>query len=73
MPAKDRLFARLAAEMSFDATGLDRLLKEECPCCGKPHEGMNFRNEVSAKEAEISGLCQRCQDETFRSEDDEDA
>jgi hypothetical protein len=31
--------------------------------CGKPITG--FRNELSAKEYRISGLCQDCQDTVF--------
>jgi len=38
--------------------------------CGKPIEG--FRDEQSAREYRISGLCQNCQDEVFgKAEDDE--
>ena len=31
--------------------------------CGKPVEG--FRDAISKREYEISGLCQNCQDEIF--------
>ena len=34
-----------------------------CVFCGQPLG--NFKDELSAKEAEISGICQKCQDETF--------
>ena len=34
-----------------------------CPCCEFPVG--TFRDEISAKEFEISGLCQTCQDEIF--------
>ena len=38
--------------------------------CGKPIEG--FRDELSAKEYRISGLCQTCQDEVFSPPEEED-
>jgi hypothetical protein len=34
-----------------------------CNWCKKPIDG--FRNEISEREWEISGFCQKCQDETF--------
>ena len=34
-----------------------------CVMCG--HEVGNFRDELSAKEYKISGMCQNCQDEFF--------
>lgn len=37
--------------------------------CGKPIEG--FRDEKSAREYRISGLCQKCQDEVFGVEEDD--
>ena len=42
-----------------------------CPMCGKtPGE---FKDELSQKEFEITGLCQGCQDEAFAPlPDDED-
>jgi hypothetical protein len=54
--------------------GIDReqaILDEVCvPApigCGKPV--IKFRNQVDAKEFEISGLCQSCQDELFDGEE----
>lgn len=38
----------------------------ECPFCGKKvDEATEFVDELSRKEFKISGLCQKCQDETF--------
>lgn len=37
--------------------------KSICTWCKKPVT--NFRDPLSAREYEISGLCQVCQDETF--------
>jgi hypothetical protein len=34
-----------------------------CIFCGQPVT--NFRNDISRREYAISGLCQKCQDETF--------
>ena len=34
-----------------------------CVFCGKPLG--EFRDDLSRKEADISGICQICQDETF--------
>lgn len=39
-----------------------------CVGCTKPHT--EFRDAVSRIEANISGLCQKCQDFTFREEDE---
>lgn len=37
-----------------------------CPFCGKEINLEAFRDELSRKEFNISGLCQTCQDETFK-------
>ena len=34
-----------------------------CPSCHKP--AVKFRDEISKKESQISGLCQQCQDEIW--------
>ena len=36
-----------------------------CPFCRCSVNTDEFRNELSAKEFTISGLCQECQDKTF--------
>lgn len=36
-----------------------------CPFCKVPMKDVVFKDEVSQKEGEISGLCQSCQDEIF--------
>jgi len=38
-----------------------------CPMCRQPVG--NFKDALSAKEYQISGLCQRCQDEVFEGPD----
>ncbi len=41
-----------------------------CPICDKPiAEDEFFRDELSRKEFKISGMCQKCQDESFRKEE----
>lgn len=45
-----------------------KLIEEgRCPECGVRREDINFRDALSEKEFEISGLCQRCQDSVFGS------
>jgi len=36
-----------------------------CPFCREKVDVDKFRDETSKKEFKISGLCQKCQDETF--------
>lgn len=44
-----------------------------CPFCHSKVDIKDFRDELSLKEYTISGLCQKCQDETFsNSDEDED-
>lgn len=46
-----------------------RLRDGKCPTCGgEVHE---FRDELSAKEFGISGMCQNCQDSVFCDDEDD--
>lgn len=36
-----------------------------CPFCGRSFHPEEMRDELSIREALISGLCQECQDEVF--------
>ena len=36
-----------------------------CPFCNKTINSDDFRDEISSREFNISGLCQECQDNTF--------
>ena len=36
-----------------------------CPTCSKPVSSLEFRDALSKKEYEISGMCQSCQDSVF--------
>lgn len=38
----------------------------KCPFCKKEIDFNDFKDELSKKEFKISGLCQQCQDETFK-------
>jgi hypothetical protein len=53
-------------ELSLAAFGRARSVSiagQGCVSCGKPAD--KFRDELSRKEFQISGLCQDCQDKTF--------
>lgn len=41
-----------------------------CPSCQSPVDPTSFRDELSQREFKISGLCQKCQDEIFGTEED---
>ena len=51
-------------------THLDEMFERKetgkCPFCGKDMTNATFRDEESKKEFDISGLCQKCQDEFFK-------
>jgi hypothetical protein len=36
-----------------------------CPFCDQPVSEKDFRDEISRREYELSGMCQNCQDQTF--------
>ena len=54
---------------NLKAFGFDKLVerveKRLCPFCGMPVNMEDFRNDISRKEANLSGMCQRCQDNFF--------
>ena len=41
-----------------------------CPFCGKSALPQDFRDPLSFREFQISGLCQACQDNTFGGPDE---
>jgi len=49
-----------------------RILNNKCPFCACVINKDSFKDELSKKEFEISGLCQKCQDKTFNEGDEED-
>jgi len=44
---------------------VDRVEAGLCPFCKVTIDQRQFRDSLSLREYKISGLCQRCQDETF--------
>ena len=53
------------AKKSFGRSPTEAKEKGVCVTCGAKIEMGNFKNRLSIKEYEISGLCQKCQDDTF--------
>lgn len=47
---------------------VDRVEQGMCPFCGEPVKEEDFRDDISRKEYEMSGMCQACQDNTFDQE-----
>lgn len=45
---------------------VERLKKDMCPDCGDTIVMAEFKDRLSIRKYNISGLCQRCQDEVFR-------
>lgn len=44
----------------------DRINAGKCPLCNAEINGVEeFKDEASMREYGISGMCQKCQDETF--------
>ena len=43
-----------------------RVMLGLCPFCKKPVTIEDFRDDLSRKEFEISGMCQQCQDNFFK-------
>jgi len=46
---------------------VETIEKGQCMTCDESAD--HFRNEISEKEYEISGMCQKCQDSVFGEED----
>jgi len=45
---------------------VERVKEGKCALCGKKIDTKTeFRDELSMREHEVSGLCQKCQDEVF--------
>lgn len=45
---------------------VDLVDSKKCPFCKQTVYLKDFKDELSKKEYTISGLCQKCQDETFK-------
>jgi hypothetical protein len=48
---------------------MSEVLKGNCPFCCKEVSENDFRDELSKREFDISGICQECQDKIFSNED----
>jgi uncharacterized CHY-type Zn-finger protein len=53
------------AKKSFGRSQTEAKEKKICVFCGEVIKMEDFKNQLSIKEYEISGLCQKCQDDTF--------
>lgn len=42
-----------------------------CPFCQKKSRKEDYKDEISKKEFDITGMCQKCQDSTFSEVKDE--
>jgi hypothetical protein len=56
--------------IAFGRSRKEAMRKGICVSCGKP--AFKFKDEISAKEFDISGLCQKCQDDFFEPDDKDD-
>lgn len=56
-------FSRKPAGMVFPEA-VDAIKNEKCPFCRE--DIGEFKDEISKREYEISGLCQTCQDGVFK-------
>ena len=46
-------------------TAMQNVKNGKCPLCGINIDIKEFRDKISEKEYEISGICQKCQNEIF--------
>jgi hypothetical protein len=53
------------AKKSFGRSQTEAKEKKICVFCGEEIKMEDFKDQLSIKEYEISGLCQKCQDDTF--------
>ena len=44
---------------------VEKVEQERCPFCGRQVKMEEFRDALSRKEFQMSGLCQACQDKIF--------
>ena len=47
------------------AKEVERVRANLCPVCGVAIQPGEYRDDLSVKEAGISGMCQKCQDRVF--------
>ena len=53
------------AKKAFGRSPTEAKEKKICVYCGKEIKMKDFKDQLSIKEYEISGLCQKYQDDTF--------
>jgi hypothetical protein len=53
------------AKKAFGKSQTECSEQKICVYCHKKVENEDFRDDISRKEYGISGLCQKCQDDTF--------
>jgi len=53
------------AKKAFGRSPAEAKEKGVCVTCGNKIKMGDFKDRISIKEYEISGLCQKCQDDTF--------
>jgi hypothetical protein len=56
---------KIMRAMGFEKE-MENVAKGLCPFCNKPIVTADFRDARSLKEYTITGLCQNCQDKTYR-------
>lgn len=65
IPMSDKTPEMLNVIESIFPGTIENIRNCRCTDCGLPVTEKSFRDTLSIKEYEISGLCQRCQDEIF--------
>ena len=53
------------AKKAFGRSQTEAKKEGVCVTCGNKIKIKDFKDKLSIKEYEISGLCQKCQDDTF--------
>ena len=53
------------AKKAFERSLTEAKKEGVCVTCGNKIKMEDFKDKLSIKEYEISGLCQKCQDDTF--------
>ncbi|WP_405296393.1 hypothetical protein [Methanobrevibacter sp.] len=51
---------------------MERRDNNQCPFCGEKINMDDFKDDLSKREFEISGICQKCQDDFFTGGLDDD-
>lgn len=56
--------------MSWLSTMINNRANDKCPTCTMPIDQTKFTDPLSRKEFTISGMCQQCQDKTFKPDEE---